>query len=251
MMPQPAYQFASPLVEGIILRRPNRFLMEVLIQGKRELCHCPCTGRIANITFTQIPCLVSTKTAQQQRKTNYTVEAISLNEPEAINKHWIGINQNKANRYIEYFLQTNQLKRIVNCQHPILREQVLGDAKLDFMVENYYLEVKTPLIILPLQPSFITNPQLQIKPKTDFIVYERFIRHLRQLSASLADHQRAFLLLFYMFDAAPFIPPVVAQDHPIMQSVSKAKERGVEMWQVNAHFSSTEIQLTDYYPCVF
>lgn len=246
-----AYQFADPLVEGVILRRPNRFLMEVLIQGKQELCHCPCTGRISNLNFEQIPCLVSVAAVQSQRKTNYTVEAISLNDPDAVTKHWIGINQNKANRYIEYFLQTHQLNRIIDCQHPILREQVLGDSKLDFLVDNNYLEVKTPLMILPLPDDFVTNRHLKAKPESRFTAYDRFVKHLHQLSASLQDHQQAFLLLFYMFDALPFIPPVSNADNPVMTTVLEARKHGVEMWQINAHFSATEVRLTDYYPCIF
>jgi sugar fermentation stimulation protein A len=71
------YKFQKPLIEGVISSRPNRFLMNVDINNKTNLCHCPSTGRIGNIIFKDIPCLLS-KSENKLRKTKYTVEAISL-----------------------------------------------------------------------------------------------------------------------------------------------------------------------------
>jgi hypothetical protein len=69
-------------------------------------CWTPSTGDIAGIkrsTFTgsKVPCLVSKAAVRRDgkvvRKTNYTVEAISL-ESAGEEKTWIGINQVAANR---------------------------------------------------------------------------------------------------------------------------------------------------------
>ena len=78
---------------------------------------CPTTTRIGDIDIAGRPCLLS-KSKDPDGKTRYTVEAISLNRPEDNEKARTGINENAANRY------------------------------LDFKVDNTCLEVKTSLINL-------------------------------------------------------------------------------------------------------
>ncbi|MDR1498988.1 MAG: hypothetical protein LBS34_01730, partial [Rickettsiales bacterium] len=126
------YLFSEPLIEGLILERKNRFVMDVLIAGMVEKCHCPCTGRIGNIVFKNIPCLL---TPTDNIKTKYTIEAISLSKLDDRNKKWIGINQIKANRYVEFLLKTNQLPKILGTSDKtkILREKNIGKSRLDFV----------------------------------------------------------------------------------------------------------------------
>ncbi len=52
---------------------------------------------------------------------------------------------NASNRYIENSLKKGLLTEMVNGYSSVLREQVLGVSKLDFLVENTYIELKTPL----------------------------------------------------------------------------------------------------------
>lgn len=52
------FVFEEPLLEGVILKRRNRFIMEVEYDGTVYDCHCPTTGRIGNIVFEDIPCLL-------------------------------------------------------------------------------------------------------------------------------------------------------------------------------------------------
>jgi sugar fermentation stimulation protein A len=96
------YKFGEELILGLIKSRPNRFIMNVEVENELVKCHCPTTGRIWNIIFEDIPCLLS-KSSNPMRKTPYTVEAISVNEIDEPNKNWIGINQNAINKYVEFF----------------------------------------------------------------------------------------------------------------------------------------------------
>jgi len=79
------YEFKKELREGIIVDRPNRFIMEIMIDGKRQKAHCPSTGRIGNFDFKNTPCLVS-ESDNKTRKTKFTVEAVSSQIPEKKNK---------------------------------------------------------------------------------------------------------------------------------------------------------------------
>ncbi len=242
------YIFDEPLKEALIIKRTNRFLFEVLIDGEVEICHCPATGRIGNIVFNNIPCLISESKNADKRKTKHTVEAISLNGLNEKNKKWIGVNQNRANRFIEFFIKNNQLKNMIQYKGNLLREQTIDNSKLDFLVGNTYIEVKTPLVILPLKKDYITNKNLEIKEKTKFNSFDRFIKHINELAITLKDHEKAIMINFYMFEADRFIAPKVDNlNHPILKAVNNAIKNGVETWQINSKFDSEGIEIKDYY----
>jgi sugar fermentation stimulation protein A len=185
-----SYAFEAPLVRGVIKARPNRFIMEVSVPGQKELqrCHCPTTGRIGNVVFKDIPCLLSKGSGK--RTTAYTVEAISLASPAALEKPgaqatWIGINQTRANRFVEHFLATGQLENMLKDGHLVKRERTVGASRIDFSVgDRLLLEVKSPLmtLYLPDAPTSQTGKDTPVDP-------ERLIKHFTALSNSLVQWQ--------------------------------------------------------------
>jgi len=114
------YRFNPPLKEGRILSRPNRFIMMIRAGGRTMKCHCPTTGRIGDIELSGLPCLYSTS-ANTKRKTAHTVEAISTSPAK---RSWVGINQTASNRYLEFFLRSGALSKMVS--GTVTREVKLG-----------------------------------------------------------------------------------------------------------------------------
>lgn len=231
------FTFKKPLIEGLIKSRPNRFIMDVEIGKKLEKCHCPSTGRIGNIFFSDIPCLLS-KSTTENRKTSHTVEAISIDN----RKSWIGINQTAVNGYVEHFLKTNQLISIAASNTHVLREQTLGASRLDFRVGNTFIEIKMPLMFLPVGP--ITESVKHSK----FNSFDRLIKHFTELGNGMQHNERAILLLCFVFDAPKFSPPAPNEDNmKIVNSVNQAIEKGVEIWQLNLGIDKNEVSLIKYF----
>ena len=225
------YIFPEKLTKGLIKSRPNRFIMLVKIKGKLEKCHCPSTGRIGNIEFKNIPCLVS-RSENPRRKTKYTVEAISPKP-----KLWVGINQTKANSYIEFFLKNNLLQKMIKSKE-VEREVKLNNSRIDFLVnKNCFIEVKTPLMYLPFGNK---------KDDRKFISFERLVRHFNETSFQIKKGKRAVVLLCYLYDAEKFSPPQKA-NKKITNSVRKATSRGLENWQINLKLNEEGVSLIDYF----
>ncbi|MFH0870834.1 MAG: DNA/RNA nuclease SfsA [archaeon] len=234
-----AYIFSEKLVEGLIKSRPNRFIMNVRIEGRFYRCHCPSTGRIGDIKFNDIPCLLS-KSTDTHRKTRFTVEAISVNrnESKSRKKVWIGINQSKANKYIEFFLKSGQLKNIIPGVEEVKREVRLGRSRIDFLVDRRdYVEVKTPLKDLILKGSVgVTGT-----PLTSF---ERIIKHFKDISSSIKDGSRAIFLMCYMYDAKPFkVPKPNKKEMRIVRAARAASRKGLKNWQVNLRIDENEVRV--------
>ncbi|AIQ48586.1 sugar fermentation stimulation protein [Paenibacillus sp. FSL R7-0273] len=237
------FKFEPPLVEGLIRRRRNRFIMEVDVNGVIYDCHCPTTGRIGNISFRDIPCLLS-KSKDSTRKTLYTVEAISLEKPSDVNKSWIGINQNAANRYVEHFLKSGQLSDMVSGGELVKREQKLGNSKLDFLVGNTYIEVKTPLVQLQIE----LKEHIDTAEGSDFTSFERFIKHIGELAGSLNENDQAILLVCFIYDSPRFIGSSDGKHSSyIRENVQSSIQQGVEVWQINFKITPTEVNLIRYF----
>jgi hypothetical protein len=254
------------------------------------VAHCPATGRIGDINFSgsNIPCLVSeSHEVHVNRKTKYTVEAISLKPPETENyTEWIGINQGKANRYVKYFIENDSFSSMISGS--VDSEVTSGKSRIDFQINGNFLEVKMPLGTTIHVPEHVNK--IKSIPKTSF---SRLVKHFGELADSLdnsaplqatsvgtnitshhsiqvkkrkrvsnqtelistdiipqisSTKKRAVLALVFMFDASPFIPPPISKDNSeIILAATKAREMGVETWQINMRIDPYGVELRDYF----
>jgi len=237
------YIFSDRLVEGLIKSRPNRFIMEVEVDGTLCRCHCPVTGRIGSIRFEDIPCLLSK--GGEGRKTPYTVEAISLDAPGKKKKEWIGINQGRVNDYVAFYLRENAFDKIFSSVEAVGREVKLGDSRIDFLVNGRdYLEVKTLLKDIPCEGHSKYKGR-DITP----IMPERMLKHFAETAGAIRDGSRSIFLLCYMYDAVPFKTPTKEEgrDERIVSAVHRAEKKGVENWQANFAFDAEGVSLIDHF----
>ena len=238
------YKFSEPLIEGLIKERPNRFIMWVEIDNALIKCHCPSTGRIGNIIFEDIPCLLS-KSQNPDRQTPYTVEAISLDKPEKKNKKWIGINQIKMNKYVEFFLREKQFSKMIPQGEKTKRERKLGNSRIDFQIEKNFVEVKMLLIHLPSRFDKLEKT----RPDSKFDSFDRLIKHFTDLGKEVKKRDsRAIILTCYQYDAKPFQrPPLDKTNTKIIQAARQSTKNGVESWQANFKITPSYIELTKYF----
>ena len=235
-------QFPQRLTRATVVRRRNRFVIDVDLDGVVVGCHCPTTGRIGTLILDGLPCLVSAS-HNSARITPYTVEAISVDTAGARTRRWIGINQNAANRFVEAALTHQMLVDMVFVD-TLQREKVLGASRLDFLVNSHiYIEVKTPLdnLQVPL------GAHVQTRPYPPLAATDRLVRHIGELGDSLAAQQRAILLLCFLYDNPGFVVQASRHADAVKASVDKAIGQGVELWQVNFTLNPIGAQLASYH----
>ena len=239
------FEFKNKLTEGIIKKRQGQFILFVDVNGIEYRCHCPTTGRVGDIELFDRPCLLS-KSNDKKRTTEWTVEAISLNKIEDKNKKWIGINQSASNRYVEFYLKNNFFNEILSNPKNILREQFLGKSKLDFLVDNCFIEVKTPLHYLDLKiPNYIKR-----KKTIPFNSVNRFEKHIEELGNSLKSHQKAILLTVFLYDAPKFKVKdewKSVKFNEVLKIVKTNLNKGVEFWQVNFKITDKNVLFNKLY----
>ena len=210
--------------------------MLIEARGKTLRCHCPTTGRLGALELAGLPCLYSTS-GSKSRKTRHTVEAISTSD----GKSWMGINQTAANRYFEFFLCGGALTRLASGR--VQREVRLGRSRIDFLVGDTYIELKTPLIMLPAG-----SHRARVRSRGRFDSFDRLIRHMNELRASLSAGKRAKIVLCFLYDAEPFRPPPPdGTNSEILEAARAAERAGVERWQVNLRVDRVGVSLIKYF----
>ena len=75
-------------------------------------------------------------------------------------------------------------------------KQNWGVSKLDFLVGNTYIEVKTVLTTLVVK----FGSHIRTHPVTPFSFTERFVKHINELAGSLENHERAILLTVQQYE---------------------------------------------------
>ncbi|MFE2944153.1 DNA/RNA nuclease SfsA [Streptomyces sp. NPDC059255] len=233
--------FPEPLTRARIIRHPNRFIIDADIGGSETACHCPTTGRIGNLLLDGLDCLLS-RSENPARKTPYTVEAVSVDAPGTARPAWIGINQSAANRYVEQALVHHLLPKIVTA-HSVLRERTLGRSRLDFLVDDdTYVEVKTPLDNLQVA----LGDHVRTRPRPPLASTDRLVKHIGELGRSLQAHQRAVLVVCFLYDNPGFEVRPSSHHDQVQASVAQAVRGGVEIWQVNFRLDAAGVHVAHH-----
>jgi sugar fermentation stimulation protein A len=234
--------FPEPLTRATIIRRPNRFIIDVDVEGTAVSCHCPTTGRIGNLVLDGLPCLLS-RSQSSTRKTPYTVEAVSVDPAGTAEPAWIGINQTAANRYVEHALSSGLLPQIVTAK-TVQREKFLGRSRLDFLVNrDTYVEVKTPLDNLQVT----LGDHIHTRARPPLAATDRLVKHIAELGRSLDAHERAILLVCFLYDNPGFQVQKSSHHSEVKAQVAQAVKRGVEIWQVNFELDQTGVRVRHHY----
>ena len=232
--------FDKPLLHATIQLRINRFIFIVELNGERVEAHCPSGGTIAGIPrkdFKSIKCLLSDHGDNTTRRTRYTVEAISLD-----NGHtYIGINQTASNHYVHQFLQDKNVQNTLDIDGIVVREKKLGNSRIDFKVDNTYIEVKT--MVAEYYGKASKQLKALMKPQEPSV--ERMQTHIRELINAVNAHKsKAIMLTVFQYDAPKFEPPV---DNPkyaeFVNDLKIARSSGVRQYQVNLRITNTHVEL--------
>lgn len=232
--------FDKPLLHATIKSRINRFIFIVDYNGLEVEAHCPSGGTIAGIPrkdFKHVKCLISDHEDKPNRRTRYTVEAISLDE----GRTYMGINQTKSNHYVYQFLQNEEVQELLDINGPVVREKRLGDSRIDFKVDNCYLEVKT--MVAEYYGKASKRLRSLMKPQEPSI--ERMQKHIRELTHEVNTHKsKAIMLTVFQYDAPKFEPPV---DNPkyteFVEDLKIAKASGIRQVRMNLRITDKRVEL--------
>lgn len=200
--------------KAIFLRRPNRFIAEVDINGRREIVHVKNTGRCKELLIPGCEVWL-TAPGTPDRKTTYDLVAVRKDTGVLFN-----IDSQAPNKVVKEWLDRQDYDRIVP-------EYKYGDSRIDFYMERgeerYLMEVKGCTLELNGIGYFPDAPT------------ERGVKHLRELTAAVKKGYKAMLAFVIQMDGVAEVRANVATHAEFGTALDEAKAAGVEVLFLRCH----------------
>lgn len=210
--------------KAIFLRRPNRFIAEVDINGRREIVHVKNTGRCKELLIPGCEVWL-TAPGTPDRKTTYDLVAVRKDTGVLFN-----IDSQAPNKVVKEWLDRQDYDRIVP-------EYKYGDSRIDFYMERgeerYLMEVKGCTLELNGIGYFPDAPT------------ERGVKHLRELTAAVKKGYKAMLAFVIQMDGVAEVRANVATHVEFGTALDEAKAAGVEVLFLRCHVEPNTLVIVE------
>ena len=213
-------------VPGIFVRRVNRFVAEVLIDGKTERVHVKNTGRLGELLVPKAAVTLQ-RASDPKRKTAY--DLISVYEPEL---KWVNIDS----------LVPNQLMKqhLMSMYYDVVRpEYTFGDSRFDFYTESrgekYLTEVKGCTLAADRKRGIGLFPDAPT---------ERGVKHLEELANAAREGFHCQIAFVIQMNGIHTVFPNNSTQPEFGQALARAAKAGVQVAYYSCQVEADSIEIT-------
>jgi sugar fermentation stimulation protein A len=221
----------SPIVEGRLIRRYKRFLMDLQLEdGSVLTVHCPNSGSMEGC-LEQGARVLASRSDNPNRKLSCTAEWIRLESG------WVGINTHRANRIVEEALRLGRVPSLAGYGNVRPEVPYDGNSRVDFLLTESglppcYVEVKNTT--WPAPGGGIGFPDA---------VTERGLKHLGALRRMVRKGYRAVMLYLVNREDGTFFRPAYEKDPAYARALTASVRAGVEVLACRVLFDPPEVSL--------
>ena len=226
-------QFDPPLKPARLIARYKRFLADVVTpEGETLTIHCANTGAMTGCATPGDTVWYSTSLSAT-RKYPHSWELTETQQG-----HWICVNTLRANQLVREALTLDVIPELsgYSCCQPEVKYGT-EKSRIDFLLQaeaqaNCYIEVKS-VTLLQHNKGYFPDA-----------VTARGQKHLRELSAIVAEGHRAVLLFAVLHTGIEDVAPARHIDVQYAELLEQAQRVGVEVLAYKAEISPLKISLT-------
>ena len=217
------------MVKGIFLARPNRFVAHIEIDGQTEVCHVKNTGRCRELlpAGAQVWCQ---KSANPNRKTKYDLIAVQKGD------RLINMDSQAPNTAAGEWIRSGGMGNV----EQVRAETVHGDSRFDFSFildgKQCFLEVKGVTLETDGICAFPDAPT------------ERGVKHLRGLTAAVAEGYKAYVLFVVQMENVRYLHPNDETDPAFGAALREAAAAGVQVLAMDCKVTPESMTLRESIP---
>jgi len=224
-------KWPSPLAEGRLIRRYQRFLADVDLGGSMVTAHCPNTGSMLGCADPGSRVWLS-RAVNPARKLPWTWEIVEADGT------LVGIHTGRANTLVREAIESSAIPELAG--YKTLRAEVRygrESSRADFLLSGgrrkpCYVEVKN--VTAAVRRGVALFPDA---------VSERGTRHLREMMAMVRAGHRALLVFCVQRGDVTEVRPADEIDPEYGRTLRRAMESGVEVVALRARVGVREIRL--------
>ncbi|MDF1618152.1 DNA/RNA nuclease SfsA [Petrocella sp. FN5] len=215
------------IVEGIFIKRLNRFIAIVLIDGKSEQVHVKNTGRCQELFIEGVKVYLE-KSDNPNRKTGYSL--ISIYKGDVL----VNIDSQVPNQVIYEALLRGEIKEIGQVSYAV-REVTYGSSRFDIYYEKGdekgYIEVKGVTL---------EEMGLALFPDAPTI---RGTKHINELTKALNEGYKNYVCFLIQIENIHKFRPHHERDRAFADSLFNAIDKGLGVLVYNSKLSRDTIEL--------
>lgn len=208
----------SQVVEGSFVRRLNRFVAEVEIEGRREMVHVKNTGRLKELLVPGARAFLETSGREARR---YKHSLIAVEKEGMI----VNIDSQAPNAIVHEAMLAGQLQELGRI-HTVQREVTWGNSRFDLYYEGNgrrgYMEVKGVTLIKDGIAMFPDAPTIRGR------------KHVLELAEAVRAGYEGVVLFLVQMRGAHCFAPHASMDPPFAAALREAAAAGVRVWAYDA-----------------
>ena len=230
------------ITKAIFIKRPNRFIAEVEVEGKKETVHVKNTGRCRELLIPGCEVWL-TAPGTPDRKTKYDLVAVRKNTGVIFN-----IDSQAPNAVVKEWLAKQDFSKV-------LPEYRYGESRIDFYMEKEAEHINEPENNgqdFGQNDDKICRYLMEVKGCTqeiDGVGYfpdaptERGVKHIRELIKAKIEGYKAILTFVIQMDGVEEVRANVATHPEFGEAMEDARKAGVEILFLQCHVTEDEIYI--------
>lgn len=216
--------------KAIFLRRPNRFIAYILIDGHEEQAHVKNTGRCKELLVEGCTVYVE-EHHNPKRKTKYSLIAV---EKGAL---LINMDSQAPNKVVQEWLLTKEPFGPMSFLKPECKH---GDSRFDF-----YLEMAEKKMFIEVKGVTLEENGIVRFPDAPT---ERGVKHVEELAHCLQEGYEAAIIFVVQMEKAEYFTPNVATHLEFAEALKKADQAGVKVLAYCCKVTPEELSLGEPLP---
>lgn len=212
------------ITQATFIKRPNRFIAEVVLEGQRERVHVKNTGRCKELLIPGCEIWL-TAPGTPERKTKYDLVTVRKDNGTLFN-----IDSQAPNKVVKEWLATQDYDRVVP-------EYTYGDSRIDFYmergIEKYLMEVKGCTLEIDNIGYFPDAPT------------DRGVKHIRELIKAKEFGYHAMLAFVIQMDGVTEVRANVDIHPEFGEAIDDARKSGVAILFLKCHVEPDELIIVD------
>lgn len=214
--------------EAKFLSRPNRFIANIEIDGKQEICHVKNTGRCKELLVPNATIFVQ-EINSEHRKTKYDLIGVYKGE------RLINIDSQVPNKvFHEWLLGTDLIKNITL----IKPEYSYKNSRFDF-----YIETTTGKILVEVKGVTLEEDGVALFPDAPT---ERGVKHITELISSLDDGYEAYIVFIIQMKDVLYFTPNIRTHQAFGDALKLAKAKNVNIIALDCEVTKNTIKAGDF-----
>ena len=207
------------ITHATFLKRPNRFIAEVEIDGQKEIVHVKNTGRCKELLISGCDVWL-TAPGTPDRKTKYDLVAVRKGNGIIFN-----IDSQAPNKVVKEWLAEQDFGRIIP-------EYTYGDSRIDFYIEKKPESAETEKYLIEVKGCTLEKDGIGYFPDAPT---ERGIKHIRELIRAKENGYGSILAFVIQMDGITEVRPNI-DTHPEFGVVlDEARKAGVQVIYLTCH----------------